>query len=130
MNLTHAGGVVFQQKENQKYFLVISSSDGEHWVLPKGHIEEGETPQDAALRELKEEAGIIGEIVSELLIQSFKKQDEIIYVHYFLIKKISDSKAMESRTIQWVDEQTAYRLLSFEDTRNVLRNAVNILNKS
>ena len=129
MKLTHAGGVVFQKKESQTLYLVISSSDGANWVLPKGHIEQGETPQDTALRELQEETGIIGEIVSELSTQYFKRLDEIIHVQYFLISKLSHSEAKENRSIKWVNQQTALQLLSFEDARNVLKDAAKVLSK-
>ena len=41
------------------------------WSLPKGHIEEGETPEDTAVREVAEETGIIGEVVAPLGIIDF-----------------------------------------------------------
>ena len=71
--LTHAGCVVFRKDGEEILFLVISSSSGKHWVLPKGHIEENESPEAAALRELKEEAGIKGQIVEPLSIRKYKK---------------------------------------------------------
>jgi 8-oxo-dGTP pyrophosphatase MutT (NUDIX family) len=129
MKLTHAGGVVFYKKGNQILYLVISSSNGTHWVLPKGHIELSETPEDAALRELQEETGIVGEIVAELPAQHFKKLDEIIYVQYYLISKLRSTDAEEERSVQWVDEKTALHLLSFENARRVLRNAANVLSQ-
>ena len=70
--LTHAGSVTYRQDQKETFYLIISSSDGAHWVLPKGHIESNESPEETALRELREEAGIIGEIVDRLLIQSFE----------------------------------------------------------
>ena len=55
-----AGGVV----ENSSGELLMISSRG-HWDLPKGHVEEGETGREAALREVEEETGIVCEIVGK-----------------------------------------------------------------
>lgn len=49
-----AGGVVI----NSKGEVLVVSQHGTSWSLPKGHIEEGENPLDAAKREIYEEAGI------------------------------------------------------------------------
>ena len=56
-----------------------------NWVLPKGHIEIGESPDVAALRELEEEAGTIGEIVEPLSVRQFKKRDRDASAQYFLV---------------------------------------------
>ncbi len=53
-----AGGVVCN---NSGALLMIRSR--EHWDLPKGHVESGESSSEAALREVEEETGIRGEIV-------------------------------------------------------------------
>jgi len=129
MKFTHAGSVVFMQAGNQTSYLVISSFDGADWVLPKGHIEPHESPEDAALRELKEEAGITGEIVAELTEQHFKVTDQIIHVQYFLIRKLGYVEEKENRSVRWLDEQTALGLLSFEEARAVLRNAVDVVKR-
>jgi diadenosine hexaphosphate hydrolase (ATP-forming) len=55
-----AGGVVFGRDGR---VLVLGHVDGA-WVFPKGHIEEGETSEAAALREVEEEAGVDAELVS------------------------------------------------------------------
>jgi 8-oxo-dGTP pyrophosphatase MutT (NUDIX family) len=57
---THAGAVAFRETSVGREYLVISSSSGNEWVLPKGHIEEAESIPDAALRELMEESGVSG----------------------------------------------------------------------
>jgi ADP-ribose pyrophosphatase YjhB (NUDIX family) len=41
------------------------------WSLPKGHIEEGETPEEAALREVQEETGIVSVIEKSLGVIDF-----------------------------------------------------------
>lgn len=47
------------------HVLLITSSDGARWIIPKGHIEEGLTPWDSAAKEAWEEAGAVGEVGSE-----------------------------------------------------------------
>jgi len=51
-------------KEGDIEFLLIRTSDGNRWTFPKGKIEKGETPYEAAAREAKEEAGVIGKVES------------------------------------------------------------------
>jgi 8-oxo-dGTP pyrophosphatase MutT (NUDIX family) len=48
-----AGAVVFIDQRA----LVLRRGDRNEWVFPKGHLERGEEPQDAALREVREETG-------------------------------------------------------------------------
>lgn len=117
---THAGVVAFRQRENRTLYLIVSSSNGAHWVLPKGHIEPGETPIAAALRELKEEAGAIGEILAELSVQEFRQIAEAVVVQFFLVRELSSTPAGEKRSLRWEDEGNALRLLSFAEARNAL----------
>lgn len=118
---THAGAVTVRLTDNQTTYLVVSSSNGEHWVLPKGHIEPGETPAGAALRELEEEAGRIGEVLAELSLQQFQKNGKRCMVQYFLVDEVSAIQSSEQRMLRWEDEASALRLLSFEEARSALR---------
>jgi 8-oxo-dGTP pyrophosphatase MutT (NUDIX family) len=119
-SLTHAGAVVFRKHDSQIFYLVVSSSDGANWVLPKGHIDPGETPETAALRELQEEAGVLGEIVQPLSVRQFKKRDQAAAAQYFLIRELGPTQAVEQRTILWEEEQAASQLLTFEEAKAAL----------
>jgi 8-oxo-dGTP pyrophosphatase MutT (NUDIX family) len=58
---THAGGVVYRMNNNRPEFLVITSRQNpEHWILPRGHIESRESTEEAAVREIREETGLVG----------------------------------------------------------------------
>src|SRR5262249_49814502 len=54
------GGVVIR---DDRVLLVRAKPAPHDWVLPKGHIEPGETPEQTARREVQEEAGVDAEIV-------------------------------------------------------------------
>lgn len=125
--LTHAGAVTFRRTGDQTFYLVVSSSNNEHWVLPKGHIDPGETPRVAALRELREEAGVTGEIVESVTIQQFSKAGEDVAVEYFLVRELSSTRADEERTLRWEDFRTAIELLTFADAKNALQKAATAL---
>lgn len=126
---THAGAVTIREIEDQTVYLIVTSSDGNHWVLPKGHIERGETPAAAALRELNEEAGGIGEILAELSIQQFQKIREAVVVQYFLVREVSTFESAEKRSLRWEDEQSALGLLSFEEAKSALREGAEVLRR-
>jgi 8-oxo-dGTP pyrophosphatase MutT (NUDIX family) len=121
MTISHAGAVAFRDNiEGQRVYLVITSSDGAHWVLPKGHIEAHETAEQAAVRELKEEAGVIGEVVKPLSVKAFQRNGESYSVQYFLIRTMEIRDADELRIVRWEDEQTAFDLLTFQEAREAL----------
>jgi 8-oxo-dGTP pyrophosphatase MutT (NUDIX family) len=117
--ITHAGCLVFKTDGNDVFFLLITSSDSENWVLPKGHIEEHESPEEAALRELKEEAGVLGIIVEKLSVQTFEKPKETATVQYYLIKAIIQLQPKETRKILWLVEDEVIKYLSFEDSKTI-----------
>jgi 8-oxo-dGTP pyrophosphatase MutT (NUDIX family) len=125
---THSGAVVFKIEDGGVYFLVISSSDGRHWVLPKGHIEPGETLEAAALRELREEAGIIGEIILPLSIQRFTKFQVSVAAQYYLVRALEAITPEENRLLRWEDQTAAMGLLSFEEARQALQEGAEEMN--
>jgi 8-oxo-dGTP pyrophosphatase MutT (NUDIX family) len=126
--LTHAGAVVFRERNDRVLYLVVSSSDGLNWVLPKGHIDPGETPEVAALRELEEEAGTVGEIVAPLSAQDFIKGGKQAAVKFFLVREIGTTESTEDRTIRWEEEVAAQRLLTFAEAKKALSEGVAKMN--
>ncbi|MCX5924939.1 MAG: NUDIX domain-containing protein [Candidatus Dependentiae bacterium] len=58
-----AGFILFRLENNTILYLLLQHTNGGHWDFPKGRLETGETKEQAALRELKEETGINGCII-------------------------------------------------------------------
>jgi 8-oxo-dGTP pyrophosphatase MutT (NUDIX family) len=128
-SLTHAGTVVFRHDDGETLYLVVSSSDGVNWVLPKGHIDPGETPAVAALRELQEEAGVSGEIVAPLSVRQFKTPYKEGVIKYFLVRATGSSEHTEGRTLRWHGKTEALELLSFNEAREALSEGVAVQEK-
>jgi 8-oxo-dGTP pyrophosphatase MutT (NUDIX family) len=120
-----AGAVTFRLNAGAPEFLLVrSKKNPQHWVFPKGHIEPGESSEAAAVRELREEAGINGEIVEPLGILQFQSGSEYVRVQYYLCrfrKQIDDG---EGRERQWCLPEDAREFISFEDARDLLAKAV------
>ena len=121
--LTHAGAVVFRERDTEILYLVVSSSDGANWVLPKGHIDSGETPEITALRELAEEAGVLGTIVDRLSVREFNRGGKEAVLQYFLVRADGSTATKEKRILRWEHERMALQLLSFEEARLALAEA-------
>jgi mutator protein MutT len=123
-SLTHAGCVVFRDDEESIRYLIISSSTGEHWVLPKGHIDPGETPEVAAIRELEEETGVLGEIIQLLSTQTYTMPGKVVVVQYYLVRMKGSKTPTEGRKLRWEKKEAALKLLSFIEAQKALDDAL------
>lgn len=83
-----SGGVVAHVHHGKVELLLIRDTRYEDWTLPKGHVEAGETLEETALREIREEAGVTAaRIVGELgtVRRYVERAQEWKQIHYFLI---------------------------------------------
>ena len=134
-----AGGVVFRRTENQVEIAIVLMLPDMRWQLPKGIIDEGETPEIAALREVREEAGIDADLISLIetieywFVASWDGVRRRIHkhVHFFLMKYRSgnvndhDHEVAEAR---WVEISEAIKMLEFESEKEVIEKAAGLLN--
>jgi 8-oxo-dGTP pyrophosphatase MutT (NUDIX family) len=97
------------------------------WSLPKGHIEEGETPQEAAIREVHEETGILSEIHRELGVIDFwfMASGKRIHktVHHYLFREVSGTlspQVTEVDDVQWFPLEEIISLLAYPDEKKLI----------
>jgi 8-oxo-dGTP pyrophosphatase MutT (NUDIX family) len=118
---THAGGIVFRRDPDAVRYLAVSArGNNDHWVLPKGHIDPGETPEQAAIREIREETGVRAEIVAPAGGITFPFRGETARVALFLMRCVAEGPAEEARTVHWGTFAETRERLTFADTRERL----------
>jgi 8-oxo-dGTP pyrophosphatase MutT (NUDIX family) len=124
MTWSHAGGVVVRRVNGElEYLLVEAKHNRGMWVLPKGHIEPGETPEAAAVREVEEEAGVRATIVARAGDSEFEVKGRTVRTVFFLMNYQGDTDRTEQRGITWRRYDDALALVHFDNTRQILMQA-------
>ncbi len=95
----YAGAVIFR-REGQEIFWVMVRDIFNYWTFVKGHREEGETPEEAATREVSEEVGLAGKIVGEIGQNTYPATTEygenvLRRVVYFLVETEEEKITLE-----------------------------------
>lgn len=117
---THAGGVVYRTNGGTiEYLLVPAASSPGEWVFPKGHIEAGETPEQAAVREVAEEAGVDGEIESVLGTIDLPRGRSLM----FLMRDTGSSRNAAERERVWLPYEEALGKVTFDESRALIESA-------
>ena len=134
-----AGGIVFRREPGGiAHFLLIKDSY-HNWGFPKGHLEDGETPAQAALRETQEETGLEHLILHgpiRLIDWHFRFRGRLIhkYCHFYLIEcPAGDTCPQEEEGITecvWLPLPLAIESISYDNAREVLRLAAEALSRA
>lgn len=120
--MTHAGGVVRRgDGEDARFLLVRAKRSPYDWVIPKGHIERGETPEECAGREVAEEAGVVGDVSAPVGDLTLEVRGRTIHVRYFAMRYRGDVPPDERREVRWCSLEESERMLLFEDAREMVR---------
>lgn len=122
-----SGGLVFRHCEGRPELLVVHRPQYDDWSLPKGKDNAGETPQQAAQREVLEETGVTARIVKPLDdVQYDTSSGNDKVVRYFAMKMLSSVPFQpndEVDEIRWVTPDEAAVALSYDFDRQLVREA-------
>lgn len=132
-----AGGVVVRRFRGRPFLAAVRLKGGHVLALPKGHIDEGETSEQAAQREVREEAGVEAELVEKLGPVRYwyvrDGQRVLKVVTFFLFRYRSGSVADHDDEVEgaeWVPLEDAPRLLSYKGEREMAAAALSRLSAS
>ena len=122
--IAQAGAVVVRlDGAEPQYLLVKARRDPRVWIFPKGHIEDGETAEETALREAQEEAGVLGRIIAPLGALEFESGIGPLHVEYFLVELLGDAGWSEQRPFVWGTYDETRERIPFDSARGLLTKA-------
>ncbi len=123
-----------EEKDGWRIFLILHAK-GNHWSFPKGHAHEGELPEQAAIRELKEETNleVVRMIQKTPLIEAYqfrKKHETVLKTVYYFPAIVSGTVHLQGEEIRdgkWLPLQEAEQHLSFKEARSLCKQVMNLL---
>jgi 8-oxo-dGTP pyrophosphatase MutT (NUDIX family) len=131
---TSAGGVVHRRSGDRIEMLLVHRRSPRLWALPKGTPDAGETLEETARRETREETGIEVEIERPLRsIRYFFVRGRTRFhktVHFFLMRPIGgaiEDHDAEFDEVRWTDADEALAMLTHATERSVLEEALSLL---
>jgi ADP-ribose pyrophosphatase YjhB (NUDIX family) len=122
--VAQAGAIVVRRVDTQaRILLVTAKRNPGQWILPKGHVEHGESAEDAALREALEEGGVSGTLVGDAGSVSFRSLGRQYHVRYFVVATRDEGDPESGRKLAWLSYEDALERIAYDNTRRVLREA-------
>jgi ADP-ribose pyrophosphatase YjhB (NUDIX family) len=127
---THAGGIVCRDHNGILQWLVVGpkeskQSASEERLLPKGHITRFEGHGEAALREVREETGVVAHLICLVDRVAFEARGEHIDAKFYLMEWRYDTlpAAEENRIAEWLSFEAALAKLNHVESKHLLRSA-------
>lgn len=127
-----AGGVVYRrQRDGRLEVVLVAVRSNGRWTLPKGLVETGESLEQAALREVREETGLRARIIEPLPALEFSywwqenEERELVHkkVHYYLMEYLDGDTADhdgEVQDVRWLPVDAAMRQVIYQSERDLL----------
>ena len=134
--VTSAGGVVFRVNSDGREVLVCGRSSDGLWALPKGTPEPGETLEETAKREVREETGVEVEIdatVGEIKYWFSRPQEGVRFyktVRHYLMRPVGGDPSLhdhEFDEVRWFPVQEALKLMTYANEVRILRMALDMV---
>jgi 8-oxo-dGTP pyrophosphatase MutT (NUDIX family) len=131
-----AGGVVFRRREDTVEVVLCGRREPAMWGLPKGTPNEGETLEEAASREVREETGVevrLGKKIGTIDYWFVRAAEGARYhktVHYFLMQPLGGDVGLhdhEFDEVAWIPVGEAHKLLTYKNEAEVVAKALDMI---
>ncbi len=129
---------MFRREAGQCEVALICVGDNNRWQLPKGLVDKGESTEDTALREVREEAGIVTEVVDRIDSVEYwyysKEQGKRAHYHKFVYFYLLRYKSGDVRDhdhevneARWVNIDDAIKMLAFDNEKKIVKKAKELI---
>lgn len=118
-----AGGLLESNDGDTLQIAIIHRGRYDDWTLPKGHIEGGETIEEAAIREVEEETGCRGEIIEIVNPVAYlvNRQPKIVVFYRMALLERGELKPNEEvSAVKWMSPTSAQRQLTYDIERSLI----------
>lgn len=124
---THAGGIVVRRTTGTEPLVLVvrpTKPGATEWVLPKGHIEPGETTEEAALREVAEEAQVAATNPRFVGSTSYKVPHEDVVCAFYLMDEFGPAAGGEDRETAWLSEEELRQQMPYPESIDLMERAL------
>lgn len=123
-----AGGVIYRaQGSDYRFVLILDAYD--KWTFPKGHVDDGEKVEVAAIREIQEETGLqdlkLKDYLGDTEVKVHRPEEKPFrkLIKYYLVEakdeKLVVPETTELKDVQWFDQNEVIDKLGYENAKEI-----------